>query len=47
MTGETADWMSTATDIRGDGFPRLRDGKVDIGCYQCWLNPVGAIITVR
>ena len=40
--GLVLDWMAEATDLAGN--PRLRDGKVDIGCYQCWLNPVGLIM---
>ena len=44
-SGTVQDWMATATDIRGDGYPRLRDGKVNIGCYQCWLNPKGLTIS--
>ncbi len=36
MVGRIEDWMASATDIRGAGFPRLRGGKVNIGCYQCW-----------
>ena len=43
--GKVLDWMAEATDIRGEGFARLRDGKVDIGCYQCWLTPPGFCIT--
>ena len=42
--GVAEDWMATANDIWGAGYPRLRDGKVDLGCYQCWLNPVGMTI---
>ena len=45
--GLVQDWMAAATDIRGDGFPRLRDGRVDIGCYQCWEVVPGLVITVR
>ena len=45
--GVKQDWMETATDIRGEGFARLRDGKVDLGCYQCWLDPVGSLLLVR
>ena len=45
--GQVFDWMSGSTDIRGEGFMRLRDGKVDIGCYQCWLMPTGLKISVR
>ena len=40
-------WMATATDIRGDGFARLRDGRVNIGCYQCWLKIPGFCLIVR
>ena len=45
--GVVEDWMTTATDIRGDGFPRLRYGKVNIGCYQCWLDIPGFSIIFR
>jgi hypothetical protein len=47
--GKLLDWMTAdATDIRADSaYPRLREGKVDIGCYQCWLNPVGFIMSLK
>jgi len=49
--GAVADWMTDAYDLRGtadDGkYLRLRDGAVDIGCYQCWLDPVGMTFTIR
>ena len=45
--GVVEDWMATATDIRGEGFPRLRDGLVNIGCYQCWDKNSGLTIFVR
>ena len=46
--GLVMDWMTDATDIRQDpAFPRLRDGAVDIGCYQCWLDPVGLWFSIR
>ena len=46
--GLVQDWMEGATDIRGDAaYPRLRDGKADVGCYQCWLDPVGAVFSIR
>ena len=32
-------WTSADTDIRGN--PRVRDGEVDVGCYQCWSSPPG------
>ena len=45
--GLVQDWMTDATDIRQDpACPRLRDGKVDIGCYQCWLDPVGFLFSI-
>jgi hypothetical protein len=45
--GMREDWMVNETDIRGEGYPRLRDGLVDIGCYQCWIQPKGVVISVR
>jgi hypothetical protein len=47
--GKILDWMTAeSTDIRGKtDYPRLREGKVDIGCYQCWLNPVGFIMSLK
>ena len=45
--GAVEDWMATATDIRGEGFPRLRDGVVNIGCYQCWDVIPGMSVIVR
>ena len=45
--GAVEDWMANGTDIRGEGYGRLRDGKVDIGCYQSWLQPVGMTLTFR
>ena len=46
--GLVQDWMTGALDIRQDpACPRLRDGAVDIGCYQCWLDPVGFTFSVR
>ena len=45
--GVVEDWMATATDIRGDGFPRLRYGRVNIGCYQCWLKIPGFSLVIK
>ena len=44
--GKLLDWTTDdATDLAGNA--RLRDGKVDIGAYQCWLDPVGALLLLR
>ena len=49
--GTVEAWMEGAYDIRcaiDDGeYPRLRDGKVDLGCYQCWLDPTGIVVSFR
>ena len=45
--GMVEGWMMDGTDVRGEGYPRLRDGVVDIGCYQCWIQPKGVVISVR
>lgn len=51
--GLVQDWMEGANDIRGEGYGRLRDEKgtgvptVDIGCYQCWLDPLGLMLLLR
>ena len=46
--GRLLDWMDEdALDLSGRG--RTRDGKVDVGAYQCWMEPqyVGTIFSVR
>ena len=46
--GLVQNWMYGALDVRNDAqYPRLRDGKVDIGCYQNWHIPVGSLFLVR
>ncbi|MCQ2390111.1 MAG: hypothetical protein MJ240_01705 [Kiritimatiellae bacterium] len=45
--GRVMDWMVSATDLRGEGFARLRNGQVDLGCYQCWATPDGTVILFR
>ena len=37
----------TATDLDLAGRLRLRDGAVDVGCYECWLNPPGMMMTIK
>lgn len=34
-------------DVDLAGNPRLRGGRLDLGCYQCWLDPVGAILLLK
>ena len=43
--GDASIW--TAEDVDLVGKLRLKDGKVDPGCYQCWINPPGMAIFVR
>lgn len=43
--GVRLDWMDDALDLAGN--PRLKDGQVDIGAYQCWLDPLGVILLLR
>ena len=45
--GRHEPWMDTATDLRGEGFARANGKSVDIGCYQCWLNPAGTVFSIR
>lgn len=43
--GLVEDWMVTATDLAG--LPRLRDGKVGVGCYACWQSENGMLLLIR
>jgi hypothetical protein len=43
--GLVLDWMEDGVDYIGNS--RLRDGKVDVGCYQCWLDPIGTVLSFR
>lgn len=43
--GALLGWTAADTDLAGN--PRVRDGKVDLGCYQCWTNPKNLVIVVR
>jgi len=43
--GSVLDWPEDATDLAGRA--RTRDGKVDIGCYECWLNPPGMFLILK
>lgn len=48
---KVADWMDGAYDIRGDAdrgkYRRLRYGKADLGCYQCWYDSLGLRLLFR
>ena len=43
--GLVLDWMADGADLAGS--PRLRDGVVDVGCYQCWLNQPGLHVLLK
>ena len=43
--GDSLDFTDDDLDLAGR--PRLRDGKIDVGCYQCWLNPLGLTLIFR
>ena len=43
--GVRLDWMDDALDLAGN--PRLKDGQVDIGAYQCWLTAPGMMLLLR
>lgn len=49
--GTVEGWMADAHDIRGDvdggRYRRLRDGRVDLGCYQCWVDLKGTVMVLR
>ena len=45
VAGLTGDGLSEDLDLAG--FPRVRDGKVDLGCYECWLNPRGMFMSIK
>ena len=38
--------MFSNTDLDYSGNLRLRDGRLDAGCFECWLNPMGTVIVV-
>ena len=44
--GMLLDWMD-GDSLDLSGRARLRDGKVDAGAYQCWMDPVGAVFIFR
>ena len=45
--GLVQEWMTGASDIRGEGYPRLNDGKVDIGAYQYHRKVTGLEVFVK
>ncbi len=47
LRGKGRDVGFSAEDLDLAGFPRVRDGKVDLGCYECWLNPRGMFMSIK
>ena len=43
--GKVCDWMQESLDLAGN--PRLRDGFVDVGAYQCHLVPAGMKVILK
>ena len=43
--GDASMFAATDTDLVGN--LRLRNGKLDPGCFQCWLNILGTYLIVR
>lgn len=39
--------MFTSTDRDLAGNLRLRDGRLDPGCFECWLNRIGTMVLCR
>ena len=39
--------MFAATDLDYAGNLRLRDGRLDPGCFECWLNIKGTLLVVK
>ena len=39
--------MFTAADLDYAGKLRLRDGRLDPGCFECWLNVLGTTVIIR
>jgi hypothetical protein len=47
LRGKGMDVGFTAEDLDLAGRPRVRDGKVDVGCYECWLIPKGMFMSIK
>ena len=45
--GVVEDWMANANDIRGAGYPRVFEEKVDLGCYQSQFVTLGMTLLLR
>jgi hypothetical protein len=43
--GATLGWTEGAIDLAGR--LRVREGNVDIGAYECWLNPPGMMMKIK
>lgn len=45
--GDVSAWMTSATDLRGEGYPRLFEGAVDLGCYQNADRAIGLVLHIN
>ena len=43
--GDASMFAATDTDLANN--LRLRDGRLDPGCFQCWLNILGTYLIMR
>ena len=43
--GDPLGFTDSGLDLAGR--PRLKDGHIDIGCYQCWVNPPGMMMIIN
>lgn len=43
--GDATCFTATSTDLAGN--PRLREGRLDLGCFQCWTQPMGFLLLFR
>lgn len=47
LIGKGHVWEGAENAVDIDNRKRIRCGKIDVGCYQCWMDPPGTVISVR